>query len=588
MLTALICFLCVLIFDRRKGGEEKIDASSDPVNLDACASSGSANYDNIYNSDVLFEIYGIPGLHLFRDMVNSGYSFENRAIIFRNDIDYKNAEWTPIGTSNNPFRGAFISGRVFNLKITNNVEYAGFFGKIEGDISYLEIDNFKMSAKKIVHAGGLAGYASGSIKNCKISNLNIKITEFNNLQSIGGIAGDCGNVTIENCEVNQYDVHADMRCGARGVGGLIGATKGSLEKTLNVNIKLCGVRNMRLSGSYTICCGGVGGLVGYANYAKNVYINDCAFINLSIEKVTYWGTSRNLNFAALIGCGLNTPENIYICDCIVLNFFDVQYFASVNSYTGGKNCHIANVYCNMKTLSNELGYEDMKLSAIENFSYNKNSWYIPQGYGYNDGWPYLSNFVEWDTIDFKAEEHGKVDTTLSYNILSLVTKDTDDSVITYSELDAMEFSTKPTHSVKGNVITAVPNEGYRFYEWIRTDNIFYAKFRKEEYRLRFEVVDENWNPVEGIVKGPTSWVTYGDVLGSFYGKPLYSIYWDWYAGDYMLCRDVPAKYTLYWVSYSGEMFYEGDSIIIKDLGEHEEEYVVYVCLKLKTYGVEVG
>lgn len=54
-----------------------------------------------------YEIGTLEQLKLFRDAVNEGNSFQRQTVKLTANIDLKNEEWTPIGTSKNAFRGTF-------------------------------------------------------------------------------------------------------------------------------------------------------------------------------------------------------------------------------------------------------------------------------------------------------------------------------------------------------------------------------------------------------------------------------------------------------------------------------------------------
>ena len=93
----------------------------------------------------------------------------NGKYILLNDIDLGGAEWTPIGTKENPFTGEFDGNgyTVSNFKITTGRAYVGLFGYNEGVIKNLGVENFtvNVSYSGNVYAGGLVGYNSGDITN---------------------------------------------------------------------------------------------------------------------------------------------------------------------------------------------------------------------------------------------------------------------------------------------------------------------------------------------------------------------------------------------------------------------------------------
>ena len=96
--------------------------------------------------------------------------FSNSTILINDNIDLDNHEWTPIGTSYNPFKGA-VKGNwkiISNLKISiildTESDNMGLFGYIEGEeikqphISNLFLENVNVSGIKAV--GAMVGYAN--------------------------------------------------------------------------------------------------------------------------------------------------------------------------------------------------------------------------------------------------------------------------------------------------------------------------------------------------------------------------------------------------------------------------------------------
>ena len=100
------------------------------------------------------------------------------------NVDLGGAEWTPIGTVEEPFSGSFDGNGyvISNFKITSSLSYAGFFGYSSGDIKNLGLENFTIDvdissynsasdvsivAKSYAYAGGLVAYNDGGdITNC--------------------------------------------------------------------------------------------------------------------------------------------------------------------------------------------------------------------------------------------------------------------------------------------------------------------------------------------------------------------------------------------------------------------------------------
>lgn len=209
--------------------------------------------------------------------VNNGNTYENNYFQLIRDIDLNGEQWTPIGTTQNSFRGIFdgtghiISNADISLSKTlptENVESYGIFGSIGGSdntdsvVKNVEISNINIyltangntntdSTIKGYHIGIVTGsiYQRAKITNVIVKNSTITDTNTINIRgnsfqlSVGGIAGyatrnsnntsDPGNgkrYAIENCFSN---VNIDLDVARRGIdytgqyhaGGIIGTIR---------------------------------------------------------------------------------------------------------------------------------------------------------------------------------------------------------------------------------------------------------------------------------------------------------------------------------------------------------------------------
>lgn len=166
-------------------------------------------------------------LSYLASQVNSGTNYEGMYFQLANDIDLGGAEWTPIGTTNNSFRGIFDGAghTIANAKITipdlPDEEYLsyGIFGSIGGGNTRSIIRNVEISTIDIVLTGsgntgtsnsqGEEGYHIGILvgtmyKNSSVLNDIIKdssITDTNTItiynyqfrMAVGGIVGFIAN-----------------------------------------------------------------------------------------------------------------------------------------------------------------------------------------------------------------------------------------------------------------------------------------------------------------------------------------------------------------------------------------------------------
>ena len=213
------------------------------------------------------------------------------------DIDLGGAEWTPIGTKEDPFTGEFDGNgyTVSNFKITTGRAYVGLFGYNEGVIKNLGVENFtvNVSYSGNVYAGGLVGrngggsilnsYATGDVSASSAydaiagglvgenwgSILNSyatgnvsatsSSTSFSSSVYAGGLVGenDYGGIT------NSYatgEVSATASSPYANAGGLVGVNGGSITNSYAAgNVSAT-------SSSYAYA----GGLVGYNSSSGSI------------------------------------------------------------------------------------------------------------------------------------------------------------------------------------------------------------------------------------------------------------------------------------------------------------------------------
>lgn len=220
-----------------------------------------------------YEIYSAKGLQWLAEQVNGGDNFSGKTVTLTADIDLENAEWTPIGTTDNPFAGKFDGGSkiISNLTVNSPEEaFKGLFGRLvtPGTISNVNINNAAVTGYDEV--GAIVGSAyTGSVSNCHVSG-DIAIEGH---YHVGGITG-YGYATISNCSVignaGSYVKGTYMKADFEGdaVGGIIGyaAEKNSAEAKVisecSAVIDVIGTRK-------------VGGIAGQCGKDANVY--GCTF-----------------------------------------------------------------------------------------------------------------------------------------------------------------------------------------------------------------------------------------------------------------------------------------------------------------------
>ena len=196
------------------------------------------------------------------------------------DIDLDGAEWTPIGTSSNPFNGAFYGNgySVSNFKITEGRTDNGFFGYVkQADITNLSLSNvtlqYTYTGSTTTYAGILAGRlckeSTGTDVVNSISEISatgiIDISSKNTASYTGGLIGyvssKSGNYEITDClSLSDISLVSDNSRKVY-VGGIVSKLEDNISKfTLTLkNAYYNGNINITSKGDVT--CGGIAGEV---------------------------------------------------------------------------------------------------------------------------------------------------------------------------------------------------------------------------------------------------------------------------------------------------------------------------------------
>ena len=216
----------------------------------------------VINSDNIVEISNAEELMAFRDDVNSGNSYEGKAVLLTDDI-ILSENWTPIGIispdtdnknpeteDNKPFKGIFDGGRhtINNLNISSTEnKYNGLFSfVVDGTIRNVTIgENSEITG---IDGAGVVGYLygfEGNIYNC-----------INYADSVGAgiVSALAGQHTVSNCK-NYGTIN--------GSGGIVGGSNGiDWEQFTNVSNKIINCGNYG-NVTKTSGRGTCGGIVGY-------------------------------------------------------------------------------------------------------------------------------------------------------------------------------------------------------------------------------------------------------------------------------------------------------------------------------------
>ena len=169
----------------------------------------------------------------FRTAVNSGNSFFGKTVVLSADINLGNQNWTPIGACDSAayFQGTFDGQghTIYNLSVdksgdTYQYSTAGLFGWIDAAAATIKNVNINGATVEGSHwVGTVAGFMTGEISNCNVTNATVTGYNVNNEANgdkIGGLVGymNSGNGKLHNNSVNNSTI-----IGNRDVAGLAGA-----------------------------------------------------------------------------------------------------------------------------------------------------------------------------------------------------------------------------------------------------------------------------------------------------------------------------------------------------------------------------
>ena len=194
-------------------------------------------------------------------------TFIDQTIVLANDIYLDGQEWTPIGTSANPFKGTFDGqGHIIkNLVVSGYNSNAGLFGfTTDGEVKNLTVQDAKVSGRLNV------GVVAGQPYTTKYTNITVKgHIEVNGMAYVGGVGGknayaDWTNITV-NADETSYVKANSVENGTAYrtyVGGVVGFNGEGGHTFSNIS------SNIAVEGS-TIDVGGLFGIAHYDNKFEN-------------------------------------------------------------------------------------------------------------------------------------------------------------------------------------------------------------------------------------------------------------------------------------------------------------------------------
>lgn len=180
---------------------------------------------------------------------------EGQKFMLMEDIDMEGQKIEVYGSGDSSsFLGIFDGNghKIYNLtvlgsKIKSNFNFIGIFGKNEGTIKNLKLENVKVLNSRFlqpnvegleINAGILVGYNLGIIENVKIENsvirLSVILPKNSNSMNVGIIAGkSTGKIKFVSVSENKLYVNAQKGKGEVNIGGVSGKIENSsIEQSL--------------------------------------------------------------------------------------------------------------------------------------------------------------------------------------------------------------------------------------------------------------------------------------------------------------------------------------------------------------------
>ena len=444
-----------------------------------------------------------------------------------NDIDANGFDFTPLGSKETPFTGAFDGNNkvVSNLSILGKFTYAGLFGSSKAKIKNIWVTNanYNVEADRV---GGIVGFATSTIENChwngiisssngtiggivgygiNVSRCSVdgSISAYNTLVNVGGIAGLVS--TIDNCYCNiavktRSTIYVSNPSFYKNsyVGGYIaaGATAITNSFVSNKSSYFMSVYNNTASTSISanrICREGTIENSFVITSGKSYVSSDgCSYINIKEISSRYYMNTQ-YNWSNEIWCwGYDYPI-LYSDDYIKVNYIGVDGLNNDNNPDGYKK--------------NSDGFV---LSSIAKDGYAFDGWYSDSTY--KTKVEKVVNITEPLTLYAKWTPNNY---TVTLNTVGgEVSKNT--ATVTYDSDYTLEVPTRLGYTFlgwydgTGNSAVAYTDEtGKSLNNWsiLNNDTILYAHWQIITYAITY---DYNGGVTDAIL--PTTYTVVDEVV----------------------------------------------------------------------------
>ena len=246
-------------------------------------------------------------LAAFAVAVNDGNSYSGKTILLANDINLGNQAWTPIGACDSAayFQGTFDGQghTIYGLNVDNSTDgyqfsTSGLFGWV--DAASATIQNVKINGAIVKGShwvGVIAGYMTGEISNCSVTNSTVigyNVNDNANGDKVGGIVGymNSGAGSLAGNTVSDSTI-----IGYRDVAGIAGAvaTDNSVKNNSVMNTTVM----YEADYAATIVSAKTAVVVDETNVATNVTVKKVVTTAAGLKTALAAGET-NINIAANI------------------------------------------------------------------------------------------------------------------------------------------------------------------------------------------------------------------------------------------------------------------------------------------------
>lgn len=211
---------------------------------------------------------------------NSSIDYNTKSFKLNDNITFSDV-WTPLGTTDRPFKGTFDGNNktiTLGIKADANQAQAGLFGtiytgaKVEKLAVCVTSDGITSTATGAAsNAGAIAAINNGTINQCYVTGEGSILSANGTESYAGGIAGS-NSGTISNC-YNLIPVKVDNGTTAYA-GGIAGHNTGTVKK--------CFASGEVSTAAQTHTTEAAGGIVGFNDGAGSGKITNCVAVNSKV------------------------------------------------------------------------------------------------------------------------------------------------------------------------------------------------------------------------------------------------------------------------------------------------------------------